>query len=216
MPRDVPLNRYRNIGIAAHIDAGKTTTTERILYYTGRLHRMGEVHDGTATMDYMEQEQERGITITSAAHDLLLEGSPDQHHRYAGPRRFHGRGRALAARARRRDRLVRCRGRACSRSRKPFGGRPTNTRVPRLAFINKMDRAGANFDYAVQTMIDRLKANPLAIQLPIGVEDKLKGVVDPRRDESHPVARRNGSAPSTKSAKFPMTCWQRRPTAAPR
>ena len=111
MARSHPLDRYRNIGIMAHIDAGKTTTTERILYYTGKSYKIGEVHDGTATMDWMEQEQERGITITSARHDLLLAEAraraPHQHHRHARPRRLHDRGRALAARARRRGRGVR-------------------------------------------------------------------------------------------------------------
>ena len=102
-----PLERYRNIGIMAHIDAGKTTTTERILFYTGKSYKIGEVHDGTATMDWMEQEQERGITITSAATTCVLERSPGQHHRHAGPRRLHHRGGALASRARRRGRRVR-------------------------------------------------------------------------------------------------------------
>ena len=107
MPRKFTLEKTRNIGIMAHIDAGKTTTTERILYYTGRTYKMGEVHEGAAVMDWMEQEQERGITITSAATTCEWNGPPDQHHRHAGPRRLHRRGRALAARARRRDRAVR-------------------------------------------------------------------------------------------------------------
>ena len=114
MAREYPLERYRNIGIMAHIDAGKTTTTERILYYTGKSYKIGEVHDGAATMDWMEQEQERGITITSRRHDHLLAGrrrpgprAPDQHHRHPRPRRLHDRSRALAARARRRGRGVR-------------------------------------------------------------------------------------------------------------
>lgn len=177
MPRLVPLNRYRNIGIAAHIDAGKTTTTERILYYTGRLHRMGEVHDGTAVMDYMEQEQERGITITSAAttcfwkdHQINIIDTPGHVDFTAEV-----------------ERSLRVLDGAIALFDAVAGVQPQSEtvwrqadkyRVPRLAFINKMDRAGANFDYAVQTMIDRLKANPLAIQLPIGAEDKLRGVVD--------------------------------------
>ena len=114
MARSHPLERYRNIGIMAHIDAGKTTTTERILYYTGKSYKIGEVHEGTATMDWMEQEQERGITITSAATTCFWSGrrrqgprAPDQHHRHARPRRLHHRSRALAARARRRGRLFR-------------------------------------------------------------------------------------------------------------
>ena len=94
MARGHPLERYRNIGIMAHIDAGKTTTTERILYYTGKSYKIGEVHDGAATMDWMEQEQERGITITSAGDHLPLERIPHQHHRHPRPRRLHHRGQA--------------------------------------------------------------------------------------------------------------------------
>ena len=177
MPRTVNLGRFRNIGIAAHIDAGKTTTTERILYYTGRLHRMGEVHDGTATMDYMEQEQERGITITSAAttcfwrdHQINIIDTPGHVDFTAEV-----------------ERSLRVLDGAIALFDAVAGVQPQSEtvwrqadkyRVPRLAFINKMDRVGANFDYAVQTMIDRLKANPVPIQLPIGAEDRLRGVVD--------------------------------------
>ena len=177
MPRTVQLARYRNIGITAHIDAGKTTTTERILYYTGRLHRMGEVHDGTATMDYMEQEQERGITITSAAttcywrdHQINIIDTPGHVDFTAEV-----------------ERSLRVLDGAIALFDAVAGVQPQSEtvwrqadkyRVPRLAFINKMDRVGANFDYAVQTMVDRLKANPVPIQLPIGSEDRLRGVVD--------------------------------------
>ncbi len=177
MPRTVKLERYRNIGIAAHIDAGKTTTTERILYYTGRLHRMGEVHDGTATMDYMEQEQERGITITSAAttcfwrdHQINIIDTPGHVDFTAEV-----------------ERSLRVLDGAIALFDAVAGVQPQSEtvwrqadkyRVPRLAFINKMDRVGANFDYAVQTMVGRLKANPVPIQLPIGAEDRLRGVVD--------------------------------------
>ncbi len=177
MAREVTLSKFRNIGIAAHIDAGKTTTTERILYYTGRLHRMGEVHDGTATMDYMAQEQERGITITSAAttcswrdHQINIIDTPGHVDFTAEV-----------------ERSLRVLDGAIALFDAVAGVQPQSEtvwrqadkyRVPRLAFINKMDRVGANFDYAVQTMIDRLKANPVAIQLPIGSEDQLKGVVD--------------------------------------
>ena len=127
MARTTPLDRYRNIGIMAHIDAGKTTTTERILYYTGRSYKIGEVHEGTATMDWMEQEQERGITITSAATTCFWRDASHQHHRHAGPRRLHHRGRALAARARRRGGRVRLRSPASSRSPRRCGARPTST-----------------------------------------------------------------------------------------
>ncbi len=177
MPRAVPLRHYRNIGITAHIDAGKTTTTERILYYTGRLHRMGEVHDGTATMDYMEQEQERGITITSAAttcfwrdHQITIIDTPGHVDFTAEV-----------------ERSLRVLDGAIALFDAVAGVQPQSETVwrqadkycvPRLAFINKMDRVGANFDYAIQTMVDRLKANPVPIQLPIGVEEQLHGVVD--------------------------------------
>ena len=177
MSRKVSLERYRNIGIAAHIDAGKTTTTERILYYTGRLHRMGEVHDGTATMDYMEQEQERGITITSAAttcfwrdHQITIIDTPGHVDFTAEVERSL---RVLDGAIALFDAVagVQPQSETVWRQADKYG-------VPRLAFINKMDRVGANFDYAVQTMVDRLKANPVPIQLPIGAEDRLSGVVD--------------------------------------
>ncbi len=177
MASPVPLQRYRNIGIAAHIDAGKTTTTERILYYTGRLHRMGEVHDGTATMDYMEQEQERGITITSAAttcywrdHQINIIDTPGHVDFTAEVERSL---RVLDGAIALFDAVagVQPQSETVWRQADKYG-------VPRLAFINKMDRVGANFEYAVQTMVDRLKANPVPIQLPIGSEDQLRGVVD--------------------------------------
>ena len=145
MARTTPLERYRNIGIMAHIDAGKTTTTERILYYTGRSYKIGEVHDGTATMDWMEQEQERGITITSAAttcfwndHRINIIDTP-------GPCRFHDRGRALACASS--TALSRC-------STRSPGVEPQSETVwrqadkygvPRICFVNKMDRIGADF-----------------------------------------------------------------------
>ena len=177
MSVNVPLKRFRNIGIAAHIDAGKTTTTERILYYTGRLHRMGEVHDGTATMDYMEQEQERGITITSAAttcfwreHQINIIDTPGHVDFTAEV-----------------ERSLRILDGAIALFDGVAGVQPQSEtvwrqadkyNVPRVCFINKMDRVGADFDYAVQTIIDRLKANPVPIQLPIGSEVCLRGVVD--------------------------------------
>jgi elongation factor G len=160
--RTTPIERYRNFGIMAHIDAGKTTTTERILFYTGVSHKIGEVHDGAATMDWMEQEQERGITITSAATTCVLEGhgqvdarAPLQHHRHPRPRRLHHRSRAFAARARRRGvRAVRRRRRAAAvRDRVAPGNK---YKVPRMAFVNKMDRTGANFDKVVEQLKARL------------------------------------------------------------
>ena len=137
---------------------GKTTTTERILYYTGKSYKIGEVHDGAATMDHMAQEQERGITITSAATTCVLGRPPDQHHRHPGPRRLHDRGRALAARARRRRHRVRLgrRRRAADRDR-VAPGQPY--KVPRICFINKMDRIGADFYRTVQ-MVERPPARP--------------------------------------------------------
>ena len=177
MARTVKLDRYRNIGIAAHIDAGKTTTTERILFYTGRLHRMGEVHEGTATMDYMEQEQERGITITSASttcswrdHQINIIDTPGHVDFTAEV-----------------ERSLRVLDGAIALFDAVAGVQPQSETVwrqadkysvPRLAFINKMDRVGADFDRAVESMRTRLKANPVPLQTPIGSEDKLLGLID--------------------------------------
>ena len=177
MARKVNLEKYRNIGIAAHIDAGKTTTTERILYYTGRIHRMGEVHEGAATMDYMEQEQERGITITSAA--THAEWRDCQVNIIDTPGHVD-----FTAEV---ERSLRVLDGAIALFDAVAGVQPQSEtvwrqadkyRVPRIAFINKMDKVGADFDNAVQTIVDRLKANPVPLQLPIGAEDKLRGVVD--------------------------------------
>ncbi len=171
------LDRVRNIGIMAHIDAGKTTTTERILFYTGRTHKMGEVHEGAATMDWMEQEQERGITITSAAttcfwrdHRINIIDTP-------GHVDF-----TVEV-----ERSLRVLDGAVALFDSVAGVQPQSEtvwrqadkyRVPRIAFVNKMDRTGADFFNAVQTMIDRLGARPVPIQIPIGAEDKLEGHVD--------------------------------------
>ncbi len=177
MPRTFPLAKTRNIGIMAHIDAGKTTTTERILYYTGRTHKMGEVHEGAAVMDWMEQEQERGITITSAAtacdwqdHRINIIDTP-------GHVDF-----TVEV-----ERSLRVLDGAIAIFDSVAGVEPQSEtvwrqadkyRVPRIAFINQMDRVGADFANAVQTMRDRLGANPLPIQLPIGQEDAFTGVID--------------------------------------
>jgi len=173
----VALDRVRNIGIMAHIDAGKTTTTERILYYTGRTHKMGEVHEGAATMDWMAQEQERGITITSAAttaswrdHRINIIDTP-------GHVDF-----TVEV-----ERSLRVLDGAVAVFDSVAGVQPQSEtvwrqadkyKVPRIAFINKMDRTGADFFKSVQSMIDRLGANPIPIQLPIGQEDKHVGVID--------------------------------------
>jgi elongation factor G len=177
MPRQTPLERYRNIGIAAHIDAGKTTTTERILYYTGRSHKIGEVHDGAATMDFMEQEQERGITITSAAttcfwkdHRINIIDTP-------GHVDF-----TIEV-----ERSMRVLDGACAVFDAVAGVEPQSEtvwrqadkyRVPRICFVNKMDRTGADFDRCVFMMVDRLGTRPLVIQIPIGSEAGFRGVVD--------------------------------------
>ncbi len=177
MARKVKLEKYRNIGIAAHIDAGKTTTTERILFYTGRLHRMGEVHEGTATMDYMEQEQERGITITSAAttcswkdHRINIIDTPGHVDFTAEVERSL---RVLDGAVAVFDAVA-----GVQPQSETVWRQADKYRVPRIAFINKMDKIGADFDHAVQTIVDRLKANPAPIQMPIGSEDKLQGAVD--------------------------------------
>ena len=184
MPRKTPIERYRNIGIMAHIDAGKTTTTERVLYYTGLSHKIGEVHDGAATMDWMEQEQERGITITSAATTCFWRGMDDQfdEHRIniidtPGHVDF-----TIEV-----ERSLRVLDGACAVFCAVGGVEPQSETVwrqgnkygvPRLAFINKMDRAGADFSRVVAQIGERLGANPIAIQLPIGAEENFRGVVD--------------------------------------
>lgn len=177
MPAGLQLEKVRNIGIAAHIDAGKTTTTERILYYTGRTHRMGEVHEGTATMDYMEQEQERGITITSAATSCLWRDFEINIIDTPGHVDFTAEV----------ERSLRVLDGAIALFDAVAGVQPQSETVwrqadkygvPRVSFINKMDRVGADFDRAVDTMRERLKANPVPIQVPIGNEDNLRGVVD--------------------------------------
>src|ERR1700746_3201921 len=177
MARTVPLERMRNIGIAAHIDAGKTTTTERILYYTGRSHKIGEVHEGTATMDWMEQEQERGITITSAATTCSWRDMQINIIDTPGHVDFTAEV----------ERSLRVLDGAVAVFDAVAGVQPQSEtvwrqadkyRVPRICFINKMDRVGADFYRAVDTIVDRLKARPVPIQIPVGAEDQFKGVVD--------------------------------------
>lgn len=177
MPRTVPLERMRNIGIAAHIDAGKTTTTERILYYTGRSHKIGEVHEGTATMDWMAQEQERGITITSAATTCSWQDMQINIIDTPGHVDFTAEV----------ERSLRVLDGAVAVFDAVAGVQPQSEtvwrqgdkyRVPRICFINKMDRIGADFYRAVDTIVDRLKARPVPIQIPVGAEDQFKGVID--------------------------------------
>jgi len=184
VPRKTPIERYRNIGISAHIDAGKTTTTERILFYTGVNHKIGEVHDGAATMDWMEQEQERGITITSAATTCFWKGmdlSYPEHHINIIDTPGHVDFTIEV------ERSLRVLDGACMVYCAVGGVQPQSEtvwrqankyRVPRLAFVNKMDRIGANFFKVYEQMRARLKANPVPIQIPIGAEDKFTGVVD--------------------------------------
>src|SRR5205809_665199 len=177
MARTFPLEKTRNIGIMAHIDAGKTTTTERILFYTGRTHKMGEVHEGAAVMDWMEQEQERGITITSAATACEWKGHRINIIDTPGHVDF-----TVEV-----ERSLRVLDGAMAIFDAVAGVEPQSEtvwrqadkyRVPRIAYVNKMDRTGANFLAAVETMRERLGAHPLPIQLPIGEEDQFKGVVD--------------------------------------
>lgn len=184
MARKTPISRYRNIGISAHIDAGKTTTTERILFYTGVSHKIGEVHDGAATMDWMEQEQERGITITSAATTCFWKGMENQfpEHRFniidtPGHVDF-----TIEV-----ERSMRVLDGACMVYCAVGGVQPQSEtvwrqankyKVPRLAFVNKMDRSGANFFKVVEQMGTRLNATPVPIVIPIGAEEKFEGVVD--------------------------------------
>ena len=177
MPRTVPIERMRNIGIMAHIDAGKTTTTERILYYTGRTYKLGEVDDGTAVMDWMEQEQERGITITSAA--TTCEWRDCQINIIDTPGHVD-----FTAEV---ERSLRVLDGAVAVFDAVAGVQPQSEtvwrqadkyRVPRICFINKMDRVGADFFHSVETIVKRLKCRPVPIQIPVGSEDQFKGVVD--------------------------------------
>jgi len=177
MARTVPIDKMRNIGIMAHIDAGKTTTTERVLYYTGRTHKIGEVHEGTAIMDWMEQEQERGITITSAAttcewRDITINIIDTPGHV------------DFTAEV---ERSLRVLDGAVAVFDAVAGVQPQSEAVwrqadkysvPRICFINKMDRVGADYFHSIDTIIDRLKCRPVAIQLPIGAEDQFKGTID--------------------------------------
>src|SRR5437773_3616547 len=177
MPRQTPLAKTRNIGIMAHIDAGKTTTTERILYYTGVSYKIGEVHEGTAVMDWMEQEQERGITITAAATTCFWRDAKINIIDTPGHVDF-----TIEV-----ERSLRVLDGACAVFDGVNGVEPQSEtvwrqagkyKVPRVCFINKMDRVGADFFKDVQSINDRLSPDAVPIQLPIGIEDKFTGVVD--------------------------------------
>jgi elongation factor G len=184
MPRNYPLDRVRNIGIMAHIDAGKTTTTERILFYTGVLHRMGEVHDGAATMDYMEQEQERGITITSAATSCFWKGSlgqfPESRINIIDTPGHVDFTVEVERSLRVLDGAVAlfCSVGGVEPQSETVWRQADKYRVPRLAFVNKMDRVGADFLKVVGMIRDRLGANAIPVQLPVGQGDLFKGIVD--------------------------------------
>ncbi len=177
MARTTPLERYRNIGIAAHIDAGKTTTTERILYYTGKSHKIGEVHDGAATMDFMEQEQERGITITSAAttcfwkdHRINIIDTPGHVDFTIEVERSM---RVLDGAVAVFDAVA-----GVEPQSETVWRQADKYRVPRICFVNKMDRMGANYQRCIDMMIDRLGTRPMVITWPVGVEADFKGIID--------------------------------------
>ena len=177
MSRAFPLEKTRNIGVMAHIDAGKTTTTERILYYTGRIHKIGETHEGAATMDWMEQEQERGITITSAAttaqwkdYRINIIDTPGHVDFTVEVERslrvLDGAVTVLDAQS------------GVEPQTETVWRQATTYGVPRIVYCNKMDKVGADFDYSVQTLHKRLGANAHAIQMPIGAEDEFRGIID--------------------------------------
>src|ERR687894_366735 len=177
MPRQTPLARTRNIGIMAHIDAGKTTTTERILFYTGITYKIGEVHEGTAVMDWMEQEQERGITITSAAttcswRDVRINiiDTPGHVDFTAEVERSL---RVLDGAVAVFDAVA-----GVEPQSETVWRQADKSRVPRICFINKMDRIGADFRRTFDQIISKLEANPVAVQIPIGSEDRFRGAID--------------------------------------
>src|SRR5438552_15488251 len=177
MPRTTALEKTRNIGIMAHIDAGKTTTTERILYYTGINYKIGEVHEGTATMDWMEQEQERGITITSAATTCFWENNRINIIDTPGHVDF-------TAEVERSLRVldgagaVFCAVGGVEPQSETVWRQADKYQVPRIAFVNKMDRPGADYQRCIDMMRTRLHAKPVAIQLPLGAEDSFRGIID--------------------------------------
>jgi elongation factor G len=182
--RKTPINRYRNIGIVAHVDAGKTTTTERVLFYTGLSHKIGEVHDGAATMDWMEQEQERGITITSAATTCFWQGMQqqfDQHRVNIIDTPGHVDFTIEVERSLRvldGAVVVLCGSSGVQPQTETVWRQANKYEVPRMVFVNKMDRAGADFEMVVNQLRDRLGCNAVPIQMTIGSEEDFKGVID--------------------------------------
>ena len=207
MARQVPIAKTRNIGIIAHIDAGKTTTSERILFYTGVSQKIGETHDGQATMDWMEQEQERGITITSAAttcfwrkHRINLIDTPGHVDFTVEVERSLRVLDGVVA--------VFCAVGGCQPQSETVWRQADRYGVPRIAFINKMDRTGADYERCLQEMRDRLGATPALLQLPIGTEDKFEGLIDPvemkalhySRNPKDPTAFEEGEIPADRLA----------------
>ena len=184
MARKTPINRYRNIGICAHVDAGKTTTTERVLFYTGLSHKIGEVHDGAATMDWMEQEQERGITITSAATTCFWRGMDaqfDEHRVNIIDTPGHVDFTIEVERSLRvldGAVVVLCGSSGVQPQTETVWRQADKYEVPRMVFVNKMDRTGADYQMVIDQLRDRLNANAVPMQMTIGSEDEFKGVVD--------------------------------------
>jgi len=179
--KKVPLKQRRNLGIMAHIDAGKTTTTERILYYTGRIHKIGEVNDGSATMDWMEQEQERGITISSAATTCFWETDKKEYALNIIDTPGHVDFTAEVERSLRvldGTVMVLCAVAGVQPQTETVWKQAKQYNVPCIAFVNKMDRVGADFEKVVISIEDQLSANPVAIQIPIGAEEQFAGMID--------------------------------------
>ena len=214
MPRTHKIEDYRNFGIMAHIDAGKTTTTERILYYTGKTYKIGEVHDGAATMDYMEQEQERGITITSAATTCFWDGKRLNIIDTPGHVDF-------TIEVERSLRVLD--GAVCVLDGNQGVEPQTETvwrqgdkyGVPRIIFANKMDKTGADFYMCVADIKEKLGARPVPLQLPIGAESSFKGVVDLLTHEGHRLGRRRQGRQVRPRRRFRPTSRTRPPSTAP-
>ena len=211
MARSTSIERYRNIGIMAHIDAGKTTTTERVLFYTGISHKMGEVHEGAAVMDWMEQEQERGITITSAATTCFWRGMDrqfDEHRVNIIDTPGHVDFTIEVERSLRvLDGAVAvfCAVGGVEPQSETVWRQADNYRVPRIAFVNKMDRTGADFLRVVEQIDKRLGARSVPVQLPIGAEDGFAGVVDLVKT-ARSIGTRTTWAPVTRRARYPKRC----------